>query len=164
MSMEAVLYALADAVEINLVMNDKAFSGSRKAVMELFEGYSPTVISSIDEALMDENSETAAVRMQVFGNLGLVVVAENRTSTLSLFVIDRSKAPKEAAFQKPKSWSRQELYLWLEVCTKAVYSRSLYDTVWAKLPNGIGKLKAYNEDRKAGVKAKEAHTRMWYDV
>jgi hypothetical protein len=156
--MTPTLYSLADAIEIDLIMGEHDFAGSRKAVLELFEGYSPTVISSIEESLYDDRNSVAAARIQIFGHLGLVVVAEYSTCRLTTFVIDRGKA-KGKAFGK--TWSRKNLYEWLEVCTKAVYHRNTYDTVWEKLDNGVGRLKEYNKQRDSGRTAREAHDEMW---
>lgn len=159
-NIQPLLYSIADALEINLIPTEDGFTGSRKAVMELFEGYSPCVISGINNSLVDKNAGIAAAELHVFGNLGLVIIAEDHLARLSLFVIDRSKRHLRPPFRK--GWSRKGLYAWLEVCTKAVYSRYMYDHTWQKLPEGVRRLRQYNTDRSAKIISKDrACNDMW---
>lgn len=154
------LYALADALEMRLVYRDGKIDGQAKSDMELFAGYSPTIISSIEESLVDHTNSVVAVEGQIWGNLGFVCVVEDFANRISFFVIDRSKRPPTVA-PWGHSWSRKELYAWLEYSCKAVYDRSVFDTEWELLENGPAKLKAYNRAREAGKKAKEAYELVW---
>jgi len=164
--LKPMLFALADALDMDLAVDDWAITGARKAVYDLFEGYSPTVVSTITDSLIDESNRVVAVCLQVWGKLGLVMVNESNTQTLSLFVYDRVKVPSSrkcvpwAGF-----WSRKMLYYWLEDSCKAIYHRSVYDTEWHKLENGTAKLKEYNASRDHDtLTAKEAYVVMWGEL
>ena len=157
--MKTKLFSLADALEMNLNARDGNITGTTKADIELFEGYSPTIISSIENSLMDYTNQVCAAEGQIWGNLGFVCVVEDTASRISFFVIDRSKRMKMAPWGT--SWSRKLLYEWLEPCVKAVYDRSVFDTEWELLEGGPARIKKYNEARASGAKAKEAYELVW---
>lgn len=163
--MKPLLFALADAIETDLSTTGTAFTGSRKAVLELFEGYSPTVISSIERSLWDGLNKVVAADQHIFGNVGVVTVVEGQQSTVHCFVYDRSKRPENSnCLPWPNSgcqWSRKDLYFWLEDSCKAIYHRDLWSEEWKKLEGASAKLKLYNYDRDDGVGAKKAYNRLW---
>ena len=160
--MKPLLFALADAIETDLGQVGKfGFTGSRKAVLELFEGYSPTVLSGIEHSLHDQGNSVVAADQHIFGNVGAITVIEGQQSTVHCFVYDRSKRPED---HKPFDtfWSRKGLYSWLEGPVKAVYYRSLFDTEWKQLPNGRTRLNNYNKAREAGLSTnRECYNEMW---
>lgn len=158
-SIKTKLYALADALEMRLVHRDGAIMGEAKTDLSLFPGYSPTIISSIEESLVDYTNGTVAVEGQIWGNLGFVCVVEETANRISFFVIDRSKRFKHPPWGH--SWSRKLLYEWLEPCVKAVYDRSVFDTEWELLEGGPKRIKAYNKARAGGAKAREAYDLVW---
>ena len=162
--MKPLLYALADAVETDFIpgaSGANAFAGSRKAVLELFEGYSPTVISGIDTSLYDPGNRVAAVDQHIFGNVGAVTVVEGRQSTVHCFVYDRSKRPELPTFGN--FWSRKDLYKWLETPVKAIYHRSIFDTKWEELPEARIRMREYNKARASGDKSRDAYREMWVE-
>ena len=161
--MKPILFALADAMEIDLYVEDYAFTGSRKAVLELFEGYSPTIVSNIENSLYSQSSKIVAAQVHVFGNVGVIAVVEEQKHHVSLFVYDRSKAPKGEPWDY--GWSRRVLYKWLGPCCKAVYHRSMFDKDWHRLEKGLAKLRTYNKQREnKEVSSREADACMWGDI
>lgn len=155
-----LLYPIADALAINLVFEGVKVNGSRKAVYDVFEGYSPTVIASVIDSLVDGINDIVAVTVQIWGNLNVMCILDNRQAMISLFVFDRAKIPTDLA-PFGQFWSRQNTYSWLEGSCKAIYSRPIHDTEWVKLEAGPKKLKDYNEARYKGERAKVAYEAMW---
>lgn len=154
------LFSLADALEMRLVARDGEINGTVKMDIDLFQDYSPTIISSIEDSLIDYTNQVVAVEGQIWGNLGFVCIVEDTASRISFFVIDRSKRyKKERAFTN--TWSRKYTYEWLAKCCKAVYDRSVFDTEWELLEGGPKKLRDYTNARKDGAKAKEAYELVW---
>lgn len=160
--MKPLVFALADAIETDIATGAQgahSFAGSRKAVLELFEGYSPTVLSGIDNSLYDPGNALAAVDQHIFGNVGAITVVEGRQSTIHCFVYDRSKRPEAEPWGN--FWSRKDLYKWLEVPVKAIYERSIFDTEWKPLEGGRMQLHEYCKARARGDKSREAYNAMW---
>ena len=164
-TMKPLLYALADAAAVDFVpgaSGANAFAGSRKGIIELFEGYSPTIISSIENSLYDPGNRVAAIDQHIFGNVGAITIVEGQQSTVHCFVYDRSKRPDNTNCTPwDNFWSRKRLYFWLEDCCKAIYHRSIFSEDWEELPKARERLKSYNEDRDAGRGSKKSYTRMW---
>jgi len=161
-SLVPLMNALADAIATDFTpgaSGANALAGSRKAILELFEGYSPTIISSIDNSLLDPGNDVVAVDQHIFGNVGAVTIVEGRQSTVHCFVYDRSKRPDLPTFGN--FWSRKDLYKWLETPVKAIYMRSLFDTEWQELPNGRMRLHNYCKARARGDKSRDAYNAMW---
>ena len=163
--MKPLLYALADAIETDFntgARGENSFAGSRKAVLELFEGYSPTILSGIDNSLYDPGNLVAAVDQHIFGNVGAITIVEGQQSTVHCFVYDRSKRPENSNC-KPwgNFWSRKDLYYWLEDSCKAIYHRDLWSETWEPLEGARKRLKKYNGDRDAGLSAKKSYMKMW---
>lgn len=158
-----MLYSLADALEIDIARDGPCnLKGSRKSVMEVFEGYSPTVVSSVIDSIVDDAAGMVGVCVQVWGNLCVVCLNDRRAQIISLFVYDRTKAtPDTYAFSG--FWSREECYAFLGPCIKGIYWRSVYDTKWAKLEQGPTLLRLYNDMRKKGTDASTAYMAMWGD-
>lgn len=163
--MKPLVLALADAIETDFytgAQGARSFEGSRKAVLELFEGYSPTVISGIDNSLYDPGNAVAAVDQHIFGNVGAITIVEGRQSTIHCFVYDRSKRPDNSNCTPwDNFWSRKRLYFWLEDSCRAIYQRSIFDTEWKPLEGGRVQLRAYNEARDKGGSSREAYNAMW---
>lgn len=153
------LFALADALEMHIDIAGHKFTGTRKQVLELFNGYSPTIISSIENTLIDEINEVVAAQGQIWGNVGFVIVVERTRCKVSFFLYDRSKIPVGAAWDT--NWSRKRLYHWLGGCCVAIYHRSMFDTVWQPLDKGKQRLAAYNQSRDDGVTARHAYEQVW---
>lgn len=160
-AMKAKLFTLADALEMNMnVRGDGTLTGSAKIDLDLFQDYSPTIITSIEESLIDYVNNVIVVEGQIWGNLGFVCIVEDTKSRISFFVIDRSKRYKNKSPFGDR-WSRQWTYQWLAKCCKAVYDRSVFDTEWDLLEGGPKKLKDYTKARADGAKAKEAYGIVW---
>lgn len=164
--MKPLLFALADAIETDLQTNPaQRFTGSRKAVLELFEGYSPTVMSGIDRSLWDSLNNVVAADQHIFGNIGVVTVVEGTQSTVHCFVYDRSKRSEgegSGPWEKDgRTWSRRRLYSWLGNTVKAIYHRDLWSEEWKKLDDGRVRLCQYNDDRDSDSTAKESYNKMW---
>lgn len=161
-----MLFSVADALDMDLGTTDWEITGSRQSVYDLFEGYSPTVVSTITNSLIDESNKVVAVDLQVWGNLGLILVNESQTQTLSLFVYDRARAlSKREGLPWAVFWSREMLYSWLETPCKAIYHRSVFEDNWHLLEKGTAKLREYNEARdKETMTAKEAYVAMWGEL
>lgn len=158
-----MLFSLADALEIDLQVTHLAeLTGSSKKIMEVFEGYSPTVVTSVIDSLVDEHNGVIGVCVQIWGNLNVMCINDSRSQLLSLYVYDRSKIVK-GSFPFDTFWSRQHTYKFLGSCVKGVYSRSIYDTVWAKLEKGPSALRIYNDMRQKGIDADTAYMAMWGD-
>jgi hypothetical protein len=161
--MKPLVFALADAIETDLspgAQGRHCFAGSRKAILELFEGYSPTIISSIEDSLYDPGNRVAAVDQHIFGNVGAITLVEGQQSTVHCFVYDRSKRI-EGTMPWNNFWSRKDLYKWLELPVKAIYHRSIFDTEWSELPNGRNRVHEYCKARSRGDKARDAYNAMW---
>lgn len=161
--MKPLAYALADAIGTDFAtgaQGSNSFAGSRKAVLELFEGYSPTVISGIDNSLYDPGNKVLAVDQHIFGNVGALTIVEGQQSTIHCFVYDRSKRP-EGKQPWDSFWSRKMLYEWLDGSCKAIYFRSIFDTQWDELPNGRGRLHQYVLDRKHNGTSRDSYNNMW---
>lgn len=159
-------YALADAIGTDFstgIQGKNPLAGSRKAMLELFEGYSPTVISGIDNSLCDSNNNVLAVDQHIFGNVGAITIVEGQQSTIHCFIYDRSKRPDNSNCTPwDNFWSRKSLYRYLEIVgCKAIYHRSIFDTEWQQLPAAGTRLKEYNEARDRGDKSREAYNTMW---
>lgn len=154
------LYPLADALGMALHLSaDGVINGSRKTKLDLFEGYCPTVITSIEQSLVDKNWDVIALSGHVWGNLGFVIVLEK--NHLSFFIIDRSKLVDKQMLPS-KFWSRKVIYGNIADATKAVYHRSVFDTEWSLLDKGPAKLREYNEMRnKTGGSARAAYDHVW---
>lgn len=163
--MKPKLFALADAIGISLrIEADGLMVGTQKRTLDLFEGYSPTIITDVDWGCVDEFSQTAVAAGRIWGNLGFVCVVEERYgSRVSFFVIDRSKADDAPPLETDR-WSRAKLYSWLADCCKAVYHRSMYDTVWEELEKGPQKLKDYVTFRDQNMPSSEAYRTVWGPV
>lgn len=164
--MKPLVFALADAIETDLAAGAQGgdcFSGSRKAILELFEGYSPTIISGIDNSLYDPGNSVAAVDQHIFGNVGAITIVEGQQGTVHCFVYDRSKRPENSNCTPwDNFWSRKQLYFWLEHSCKAIYHRSIFDTEWGELKGAKAKLVAYNDARDLGaLSSREAYNNMW---
>jgi hypothetical protein len=159
-SIKPLLFVAADALDIDIVMRHLRFTGSRKETLELFEGYSPIIVSNIEDSLIDVGANLIAARVHIFGNLGVILVVDGRRRDLNLFIFDRAKADKEndpwGAF-----WSRRVLHKWLESSCNAIYRRDIWDTEWTKLAQGPKKLCHYNKQRNKGQKASKAYSNMW---
>lgn len=167
-AMKPLMYSLADAIETDLSENIRGsqFTGSRKAVLELFEGYSPTVISSIDHSLWDTLNSVVAADQHIFGNVGVVTVVEGQQSTIHVFVYDRSKRPGSEPWDSSgRMWSRRELYNWLRYSVKAIYYRDLWSEDWKKLEDGRVLLQQYCKDRgDINYSSKQAYMKMWGNI
>lgn len=164
--MKPLAYALADAIGTDFAtgaQGSNSFAGSRKAVLELFEGYSPTVISGIDNSLYDPGNKVLAVDQHIFGNVGAITIVEGQQSTIHCFIYDRSKRPDNSNCTAwDNFWSRKRLYFWLESSCKAIYHRSIFDTEWSELEDARNRLKDYNESRdKDKFTSREAYNNMW---
>ena len=160
--MKPLVFALADAIETDLqsgAQGAHSFKGSRKAVLELFEGYSPTILSGVDNSLYDPGNSVAAVDQHIFGNVGAITIVEGQQSTVHCFVYDRSKRSESDPWNN--FWSRKDLYKWLECSVKAIYERSIFDTEWKQLENGRMQLHDYCKARTRGDKSREAYNTMW---
>ena len=160
----SMLYSLADALEIDIVLDGPThLKGSRKAVMQVFEGYSPTVVSSVFDSIIDDSAGMIGVCVQVWGNLNIMCLNDRRAQKLSLFVYDRTKVVQGSdpfgAF-----WSRKNTYAFLGPCIKGVYWRSIYDTEWAKMEQGTTALHLYNDMRKKGTDSDTSYMAMWGDL
>jgi len=159
-----MLYPLADALSMDFSLVEDRLKGNKKTKMDLFEGYSPTIVSSIVRSLTHFSYGVTGVLLQVWGNLHVVLVNEDKTKQLFLFVLDRSKMreafPKSELFENNK-WSRGDLYLLMEPGLKAIYYRSSYNTQWKRLGNDKQRLKAYNAARREGKDATVAWDIFW---
>ncbi len=158
-----MIYSIADALEIDMRVDYSQstrgkLSGKRNVVMEVFEGYSPTVVTEVLESQVYDVSVVATVR--IWGNLCLMIINDKYTQMLTLFVYDKSKAPKGKPFEK--FWSRKHTYKWLDNSIKAIYSRSVFDTKWTKLESGTQRLSSYNYNRKHNISASAAYDEMWH--
>jgi hypothetical protein len=122
-------------------------------------------MSGIDRSLWDGVNYVVAADQHVFGNIGVVTVVEGQQNTIHCFVYDRSKRPENTNCrpwcESGRTWSRKDLYYWLEESVRAIYYRSLYDTRWTLLEQGRKKLEKYNRDRDNGKSAKESYQQMW---
>lgn len=158
---KSMLLALADALEINMkLVGLTELEGSSKRVMEVFEGYSPTVVSTVLASLVDEHNGVMGVCIQIWGNLNVMCINDRRSQTLTLYVYDRSKVVKDS-FPFSTFWSRLDTYKFLGPCVKGIYSRSVYDTVWKKLEQGPSRLRLYNDMRHKNTDADTAYMAMW---
>ena len=165
-SLIPLMNALADSIATDFTpgaSGANALAGSRKAILELFEGYSPTIISSIDNSLLDPGNDVVAVDQHIFGNVGAVTIVEGRQSTVHCFVYDRSKRPDNTNCTPwDNFWSRKRLYFWLEDSCKAIYHRSIFDTDWEQLPSASTRLKKYGRDRdNINKNSRQAYNSMW---
>lgn len=158
------LYALADALEIDLSLTETGFEGTTKRVLEIFEGYSPTIITSIEHSLIDSTNDVVGAAGQIWGNVGFVLVVEHIKSRISFFIYDRAKADKGMLPFQPDQWSRKQLYFWLKDCCKAIYHRSMFDIQWQRVNQGPLRLREYDEERQKGATAKEAYNLVWGDA
>jgi hypothetical protein len=162
-----LLNAAADALGMDLrprvTLHDQGVTGSRKCVLELFEGYSPTIVSSIEDCMIDKANSLVAIKVHIFGNVGAILLVEGRQSHLSLYVYDRSKTPENSNCAPWDSfWSRKKLYYWLGDCVRSVYHRSLFDDTWEELPQGRARVRKYNDNRdRERVSSTEAYRIFW---
>lgn len=158
-----VLYPIADALEMDLSLHAVkgviTFQGHRKAPHFFFEGYSPIVVASIVESFVDELNEVAVAIVRIFGNLRVMVVCDTPKKVVSLYVFDATKCTEK--FPLTDTWSRAKAYAWLEPSVRAIYSQSLIDLTWVKLPLGRVRLKKYNEERADKVHSSLAYNNMW---
>lgn len=159
-----MLYPLADALDMDFSLVADRLKGNRKTKMDLFEGYSPTIVSTIVRSLTHFSYGVTGVLVQVWGNLHVAIVNEDNTKQLFLFVLDRSKMkeayPKSDLFEN-NEWSRGDMYHLMEPGLKAIYYRSSYNTQWRRLGNDKQRLKAYNVARKGGYDAAAAWDIFW---
>ena len=161
----SMLYSLGDALEIDIVRDGPThLKGSRKAVMQVFEGYSPTVVSSVFDSIIDDAAGMIGVCMQVWGNLNIMCINDRRAQKLSLFVYDRTKVAAHGRKPFGAFWSRQNTYAFLGPCIKGIYWRSIYDTEWTKMKQGTTALQLYNDMREKGTDSNTAYTAMWGDL
>jgi hypothetical protein len=159
-----LLYSLADAIETDLtITSDDHLVGSRTGVLDLFEGYSPVVVSGIKSSLYDTFNLVSAVDQQIFGNVYAVTVVELSKNSAHTFIYDASKTPENSNCTpwEQNRWSRKRLYYWLEDSVTAIYHRKLHVCDWRKLHNGKKKLSQYNKARDHGFRAKEAYADLW---
>lgn len=156
------LFALADALGMDLQCDPQydTINGTTKRLIELFEGYSPTICPTIEMGRVCQSAGVVAAQGQLWGNLGFVMTVEYTNHLVSLFLYDRSKAPDEKPLDNT-GWSRRRLYRWLEDSVKAVYYRSVFDDEWYKLDKGPAKIRQYNEARKNQQTAKSAYDLVW---
>jgi len=159
-----MLYPLADALDMDFSLVADRLKGNRKTKMDLFEGYSPTIVSTIVRSLTHFSYGVTGILLQVWGNLHIAIINEDKTKQLTLFVLDRAAMkrvnPKTGLFED-NTWSRGDLYRLMEPGLKAVYYRSSYNTEWKKLSNGTQRLKAYNAARRDGHSASAAWDIFW---
>ena len=161
---KAGLYALADAIGIDLVCEPYSFSGSSKRKIDIFEGYSPTVCPTIEKSVISRSAGVVAAQGQLWGNLGFVITVEDKNNLVSFFLYDRSKTPDNkycAPLSAQEGWSRKRLYYWLEKSVKAVYYRDILEQDWQLHPSGPKKIAIYNDMRDKGHTAREAYMNMW---
>lgn len=168
-------YVIADVLGMDIVLSDETITGSCKRVMEVFEGYSPTVVSEITDSLVDDANGIYGACARIWGNLSVLVVNEQKTQRVTVFVYDRSKAPQhESPFGDGRYWSRKCCYAWLGSCCKHIYYRDVWDSEWSTLKAGATKLRKYNNMRKGtklrkyndigkghSCSTREAYTAMW---
>ena len=157
---KTTLFAVADSLGMNMRRDDDILTGNRKTTLDLFEGYSPTIITEIVDSLVDELNEVVGVKVRVWGNLGVLLIAEQQRGTIHAFVYDRSAAPQDPVFVDNK-WSRARTYAWLEGCVKGIYHRFVYDYEWQVLDQPAARLKAYNKARRDDVGARQAYELIW---
>jgi len=158
-----MLYPLADALEMKFTVEaDGRLAGSSKNTLDLFEGYSPTIVSRIVNSLTHFSYGVTGVVIQVWGNLHVVLVNEDQFKQLTLFVIDRSKIPTEDRdLFAGNKWSRKDLYRLVEPGLAAIYYRCSYETKWKRMENCKQRLRAYNAARREGQGAKQAWEIFW---
>jgi len=158
------LYPLTDALEMDLIVVDGGLEGTKTTDIDLFEGYSPTIVSTVVESLTHFSYCVVGVLIQVWGNLHIVMVNEEIHKRLLLFVLDKGKInevfPKEEFFPRNK-WSRKTLYRVMGPGVKAIYHRCSYDDTWEKLKNGPERLRKYNEARSQNMDSKMAWNLFW---
>jgi len=158
------LYPLTDGLEMGLTIGDDGLEGTKTTEIDLFEGYSPTIVSTVIESLTHFSYDVVGVLVQVWGNLHIVMVNEEIHKRLLLFVLDKGRIneayPKEAFFPGNK-WSRKNLYRVMGPGVKAIYHRCSYDDNWEKLENGPEKLRKYNEARGQNMDSNMAWNLFW---
>lgn len=156
-----MLYPLADALEMEFRITKDGLEGTRKTAIELFEGYSPTICSTILESLTDFEYGVIGIYMQIWGNLHVAIINEDQYKQLTLFVVDRSKMAKRVVFPPNTKWSRKRAYAALGGGTVAIYHRGSYDDDWKRMENAVARLKKYNSDRVENRPARESFNDFW---
>ncbi len=127
----ALVCPLADALEIDLrVLDSKELVGVKTTSLELFEGYSPKVVSTVLESLLDNYAKVAGVYMQVWGNLNIVLIHQEASSLLELFILDRSKLKKNSGPFHMNQWSQDLCHAFMKPGLKAKYFRQTYEVEW----------------------------------
>lgn len=160
-----MIYTLADALEIDMNLDFNGTTtgklrGSNHVTMEVFEGYSPTVVSEITDTIIDKPAGIIAVCARIWGNLSVMCINDNQTQNLSLYVYDKSKVVADSS-PWIKRWSREHAYKYLGPCIKGIYWRPTVETKWNKLSKGSALLKTYNDMRKSGYDSGIAYRAMW---
>ncbi len=150
------LFALADALDMDLKLKGFEICGTRKTQLDLFEGYSPNISTSIINSLTDFYNGVIGVHVQVWGNLNIILLLETRYNKIDLFVLDRSKLVDGFPWTK-NQWSREACYRFIESGLKAIYTRIIYDNEWTLVEDGPKRMRRYNLMRENGKSASEAH-------
>lgn len=158
-----MIYELGDALELDFtVIAKNKLRGERKVYLEVFEGYSPTVVTEVLDSIIDIPVGIVAVCMRIWGNLNIMCINDKKTNILSLYVYDRSKVFAKSTPWVSR-WSREHAYRFLAPCIKGIYWRSVFENTWHKLDKGPTKLHLYNELCKKGAGASAAYITMWGD-
>jgi hypothetical protein len=118
------------------------------------------IVSTVVDSFIDETHRMAGVVVHVWGNLNVLVICDHRANMMTLFVLDKTKMPKTKPFAP--FWSRLHTYEWAEFATKAIYYRSVANTKWHKLPDGVNRLNTYNYRRKHHETVADAYDEMWH--
>lgn len=127
----SLVFPLADALEIDLrIVDSKELTGVKSTRLELFEGYSPTVVSTTLESLLDTYTRVAGVYMQIWGNLNIVLIHQEASSLLELFILDRSKLKKNSGPFHMNQWSQDLCHAFIKPGLKAKYFRQTYEVEW----------------------------------
>jgi len=164
MPLTPMLYALGDSAGMDVGFNVKVskIHGNRKGIMEVFEGYSPTVVTEITHSIVDMSSGIVAICVRVWGNLNVLIIYDSRMRYQSMYVYDKSKV-REDSTPWDSRWSRKHTYKFLESCVKGIYWKSEGGLTWTKLEQGVTRLGVYNDMRKKGATASAAYITMWGD-
>ena len=143
------LFPLADALEIDLRITSTPgeLLGQKSTRLELFGGYSPTVVSTVLASVVDTYESVSGVYMQIWGNLYIVLVYEEKCNTVKLFILDRSKLEKNSLPWYGNKWSRDVCYTHMAPGLKAVYSRHVSQQKWTEV---VGEAAEIREACKSG--------------
>ena len=130
---KSLIFPLADALEIDLrVMESKELVGSKSTRLKLFEGYSPTVVSTVLDSLVDNYNKVSGVYMQIWGNLNIVLINQDKFALLELYILDRSKLKKNSGPFHMNQWSEDLCQAFMKPGLKAKYFRQAYEIDWQK--------------------------------